>query len=60
MNNNNIYHQRNKERLLERTINRYDHEDDKEQTKEYYENNKKRLQEQTRINVENYLMKKRI
>ena len=60
MNNNNTYHQRNKERLLEHTINRYDHEDYKEQTKEYYENNKKRLQEQARINVENYLMKKRI
>ena len=60
MNNNNTYHQRNKERFLERTINRYDHEDYKEQTKEYYENNKKRLQEQARINVENYLMKKRI
>ena len=58
MNTNNTYHQRNKERLLEPTINRYDHENGKGKAKKYYESNKERFK--LDINIENYLMKKRI
>ena len=38
---------KNREKLLNRA-------------KEYYENNKERLREQSKINIKNYLMKKRI
>ena len=49
--NDNTHHQRNKV---------YHYEGGKEEAKEYYENNKEKLQKQLEIDIDNYLMKKKI
>ena len=48
MNNSNICYIRNREKLLEQAKNRYHQNGDKKQLKDYYKNNKERLQEQVR------------
>ena len=58
MSDNNTYYQRNKERLLERARNHYHQQGGKEKAKKY--GNNKVFGNKREVNIENYLMMKRI